>query len=288
MNLKYLKISKSNCDNDTGRILSKKPVYTAMSNGSWIAGGFARAVAHSIFNINNMTVKKYLVPNKYRGGEDREPCGDVDIFSPAHVEIDKIIHKMKTLKSYGGFATNFENVWFEDSDRSCPFSKYTIQLVDDQKYRYNTIEDCLSSFDIRNARYGIVLKENSYYLVYDDASLILDKNKTLDIVHAFGPFLAVRVLKYIIYKNCKNGMTPESHEKLTEWFIRAASGVWDEHFNERHLSSIANNIKNMQHYGYMKPEDLILFLGKWRYQYRKEKYGPSFDVDWAAHQIEKI
>jgi hypothetical protein len=38
----------------------------------------------------------------------------------------------------------------------------------------------------------------------------------------------------------------------------------------------------------MEIDNLVLFLGKWRHQYRKEKYGPIIDIDWAVDKIDKM
>lgn len=72
---------------------------------------------------------------------------------------------------------------------------------------------------------------------------------------------------------------------LTEWFIRAAVDQWPDHFHGRHLMSIRRGVSTLQSCGYMKKEDLALFLGKWKEKYTKEKYGPTVEVDWAVQRI---
>jgi len=281
MKLVYLKINRKNCNNDVGNILRKTIIRQPMVDGAWIAGGFARAVAHSVFSISSSGIEEYLVPNRNKWGVTSNIPGDVDIFSPKEVDLSKYANIGR--RSFGDFAMEtmclFDNKAYEPK-------RYTVQLVDHPKYRYNDVESCLESFDIVNSKYAIILKDGVYYLVYDKEALELDRSGYLNIAHTSGPFLAARVLKYLTYKKCCNGITQEGYKKLTEWFARAASGTWPVHFHGQHLTSIRSHICAMQSRGYMEIDNLVLFLGKWRHQYRKEKYGPVINVDWAVHKID--
>jgi hypothetical protein len=283
MDLIYLKINRKNCSNDVGSVLSKTIIRQTMGDGAWIAGGFARVVAHNIFNIDDVGIKEYLVPDRNKWGETSSVPGDVDIFSPVNVDLSKYTDAGR--RSFGDFALDSSCIF---GDETYEPKRYTVQLVDHPKYRYNNVESCLESFDIINSRYAIVLKDNAYYLVYDKEALWLDKNGCLNIAHTSGPFLAARVLKYLTYKKCYNGITQEGYKKLTEWFIRASSGSWPDHFHGQHLTSIRSHIHALQSRGYMEIDNLVLFLGKWRHQYRKEKYGPIIDIDWAVDKIDKM
>lgn len=285
MDLTYLKINNENCEPDVGKVLQNTIIYQTMKQGGWIAGGFARAVAHHVFDINSSGVKEYLIPNCDEWGNTNIPAGDVDVFSPVGIDLNKYIDE--GCRSYGGFATNSRCLLnnSRDSGYNDNSERYTVQLVDHPKYRYDNVDDCLTTFDIINSRYAIVLKDSAYYLAYDKVALKLDRNGYLDIAHTSGPFLAGRVLKYLIYRKCSKGITHEGYDKLTEWFSRAAAGIWPKHFYGQHLMSISSHVQAMHAYGYMKIDNLILFLGKWRHQYREEKYGPVLEIDWATHKI---
>ncbi|MBC8408843.1 MAG: hypothetical protein H8E12_09015 [Rhodobacteraceae bacterium] len=284
MDLTYLKINKENCESDVGKVLQNVIIRQTMKQGGWIAGGFARAVAHSVFNINNAVVKDYLIPNCDEWGNTSTPAGDVDVFSPVDTDLSE--HD-DGCRSYGGFATNSRCLLdsYTGSGYNDNSKRYTVQLVDHPEYRYNSVEDCLMAFDIINSRYAIVLKDNAYHLVYDKTALKLDRSGYLDIAHTSGPFLACRVLKYLIHRKCSKGITQHGYDKLTEWFSRAAAGIWPKHFYGHHLISISSHVRAMRAYGYMKIDNLVLFLGKWRHRYKEEMYGPVIEIDWAVHEI---
>ena len=184
MQLNKIQITIDNAPKHFGEVVAAKLVHMPLSQGAFIAGGFARCVAHQVLGISDIDIQWYLSPRYKSWDSPRRPSGDVDIFASAKINLDR--YEKDTRESCGYFA--------RDAYDNFSGNSYKIQLVTHPKYRYDNVTSCFKSFDIINARYAIVMEDNKYYLAWDESAEKVDREKQLDINDATGPFLASRVL----------------------------------------------------------------------------------------------
>jgi len=283
MKLERVKLTASEVDNDTSEVLAMKIVYEPMKNGAFIAGGFARCIAHMVLLNKGNGARDYLSPTMEQFSSPRP--GDVDIFFPPDIDMSEYL-AMGEL-SVGGFARNVFTSFDSDSKGGYR-NNWCVQLVDHKEFRYPDVTTCLASFDLVNSRYAIMAEAGSIYLYWDPEAIRLDKDKLIGICKSDTPFLSSRVMKYLNIRGCDNGLAPGSDEMLTEWFIRASSGAWPEYFSARHKSSVDKHVRVLARFDLMRVTDLTLFLGRWKQAIRKEKYGSEYVVDWACNKISEM
>ncbi|MAG27700.1 hypothetical protein CMI47_19385 [Candidatus Pacearchaeota archaeon] len=287
MKLERVRLTASEINSDAAEVLATKPVYVAMTMGGFIAGGFARSLAHSLLLDRKASIRNYLTPNNQWPRIASTP-GDVDIFSPASIDTLKIAAGSRSL---GDFAVNVPMKLSQQASAgvkevNMPWKReYVVQIVDHPRFRYEDVRSCLDSFDLINSRYAIAMDSGAIYLHWDPEAIRLDKSRQIGICRTDTPFLPARVAKYLRFRGCENGLAPGSDDMLTEWLIRASTGTWPEYFNARHKSSIDKHVRLMKMLDLMRVTDLTLFLGKWKQVVRKEKYGQEYIVDWACNQM---
>jgi hypothetical protein len=248
--------------------------------GGWIAGGFARQVAHHLLVKMKTSEEweKYLEPERRR---DYHP-GDVDVFLPKHITHVELEAGLLTLRdSYAQFAKNLQA-------NSRDHGRMNIQFVTAPEFRYNGVQDCLAAFDLYNARYAITYeKPGEFVLHWDPRALVADRLNRVSIVQTLSPFLGSRVLKYIEHRDCGNGLMPDSNELLLEWLVRVATGAWPDNFDAKHIVGTKGQVMKLREAGYVKTNELAFFINRWKIT-GKSAYGfPGKEVDWACDQIDK-
>ena len=317
MKLVHIEIDKSKLENVVVDFLDFLDENLDLSSGGWLAGGFPRMLGHHLFikkkenddwckyfRITNVLLENHFV-------DTLKHCvsqGDVDIFSPPHQTIDKVIKiqdvKKYTQPSYGRFAKNsegfckFRGSYLGDPD-SCDkeLNKHFIQsikfqFIDDQKMRYDTIEECFDSFDFVNCRYSLYKDcKNDWILVYDPRAIHADLQKKIEIHKNVSPFLGSRIIKYHVFRGCENGLTESSKVLLSEWYLKIICEDWDVDILPNHLRGIPKNLDNLFKLGFLEIEQLPPFLGKWTVSVQdmdSPLYGKTKVVDWAKNSIESF
>ena len=256
-------------------ILSLPAISTALSNGAYIAGGFARI----IFLCKR--VSSYLF------GQGR--VGDIDLFFSAREQIDAVTHVIRgaSHRSFGGNAREYTHAvpypilkQYENYTRG---SSFNLQIVDKAELIL-PIREQLDRFDFVNVRCAF----NDSEMLVDDRIMQLETDHLLQIGNSSSPYLSSRINKYI--KKGYVTITDDSREHITDWIIRALTGEFDAFYPEQtrnpSFGKLGINTMISAHAHLLRNEDLIMLLGMFKQEIRNNKYGPSVEIDMALSIIE--
>ncbi len=253
-------------------IFSLPLVRDSLDAGGWLAGGFPRNA------LLGSDLTDYF---RWEGNGIARPGrpGDVDIFFPtAEIAQQFTNHRYASSKSsIGGFAKE-SHVWIDGKNL------VNMQVIDHPDLCHGSLEKCLESFDFENCRVAITKD----HVVAPKGWRALEESKLIRILNNSSPFMGSRVMRYLTQRGM-SGLTHDSSEKLVEWLCRAATENFPG-YDSRHMNGIKTAVMNMAESGYLRQEDLILFLGKWTKIMSEGKYGKYFtvEVDWAINKIEEL
>lgn len=256
-------------------ILSLPAISTALSNGAYIAGGFARI----IFLSNRVST--------YLFGQGR--VGDIDLFFSAREQIDAVTHVIRgaSHRSFGGNAREYMHAvpyqilkQYENYTRG---SSFNLQIVDKAELIL-PIREQLDRFDFVNVRCAF----NDSELLVDDRIMQLETDHLLQIANSSSPYLCSRINKYI--KKGYVTITDDSREHITDWIIRALAGEFDAFYppltRDPTFGKLSINTLISGHAHLLRNEDLIMLLGMFKQEIRNNKYGPTVEIDMALSIIE--
>jgi hypothetical protein len=249
------------------KILSKSKVIAPLLDaGCYIAGGFGRAL------LNGSSIEEYLML-----GSRASMPGDIDIFYSDETraeEFQAIFSEERTLpRSWGQNA-------LESYER---LTRAKIQLVD-KKELILPVEVQLDRFDFTNAAVAITKDQIIYHKRFKE----IEEKKLLDVKNSISPFLASRIMKYISHRGL-TGVTPESEPQITDWLIRMTCEDFNPGFYKNvSKDTIFANMKTiLANESVTRTDDLMIVLGKFKYTYSAEPYGPQISVDFALNELKK-
>ena len=290
-------------------LFSHTNLVRVIKDKAWIAGGFARIVAHDEFKLtkskNHKNIEEYLYGN-----------GDIDIFSSSLSNIKnsymkftrgKLYQDAKKVSMYDCFQLNYDscfsnNVNFPERkalDLNTPqtFRAYNAQHIKLQfvnKFFYDNIKDCFDNFDFTNCKYALTFLNKKFIIHYDKKALEFDKIKVLNLEHCNSPLLGNRIIKYLTRKKCLDGLyESESNQNILSSFcLKVLANDWDKVYKDNFYNTLtpANLfVPRLHDIIKLKKEDLILFLGKItmsKTQYHNGGYGhysysETRNYDWA-------
>lgn len=263
------------------RVLKRIEESVSIGEKVWIAGGFPRRIAHYLMLDAPAETEDY-----FRNG------GDVDIFVSPGIPLEDLWKGPNQIleKSMAGFA------------KETMLGGFKIQIVTHEKLRYETVEECLNSFDIHNSMYAITKENNQWKIYWSLEAVEADKKKEVKIHRVDSPLLGSRIIKYIWQRGCSSGVSEDSKKILPSWFLNVLCENWNEVSLPISKTSFqpASIISKMIKEGLVRKEDVALFLGKWRMKKRLKvdaddddddifNYsGFAVEVDWAEVMAEKI
>lgn len=255
-------------------ILNLPAISTALSNGAYIAGGFARVV------LLGKRVSTYLFGHGNRG--------DIDLFFSSRDQIEATTYVIRgaSHRSFGGNAREYSHVVSPQILKPYEYyavgTTFSLQIVDKEELIL-PIRDQLTRFDFVNVRCAFNDKE----MLADDRIMKLEGDHLLQVGSSRSPYLSSRIIKYI--KKGYVSVTDDSREHITDWIIRALAGEFDAFYPEKTRNStfgklgIQSLITN--HSYLLRNEDLIMLLGMFKQEIKGGKYGPSVEVDMALNII---
>jgi len=274
--------------------LSQEKFTICFDKGAWIAGGFARLLAHHVLTLSTgdvtllesvyslMTPPVGYIP--YRFKEYFEQGGDIDFFF-SNTQQPKAAYEALTspvidgqsppIGIGGGYRGNgpfAKNVMLDDNIK--------MQLV--EKFIYADIKQTFESFDFMNSCYAIRSKDSRFYLVYHPKARLFDRKKQLCINNANSPYTLGRMRKYLLHRGI-DSISSESREVFLEILIRGACLTYDKKYNLYGSPLIYSGVKFLYGKGLISVENVALFLGK--FKIAADNYGQSYD--WALREIEQ-
>lgn len=273
-------------------------ISNALDANLWIAGGFARKIAHEYFKLNNenseekinLRLRSYL------------KNGDIDFFSNNSIDMKKVIdnfysrcfiefiHDGTKVNDYE--ETKYSKSFYLSSNKDIDNVK--IQFVD--KIIHSSIEKCFEEFDIKNCKFAFYKNKDKYFIKYDINALKADRLGLLEIDHSNSPFLGRRIFKYLNKDTVIKGLsTSETTQKnLNNFLYKCASFDWDqkkynllpttEKFIEYslYLLNKKHKLNNFQ---------LSMFIGMFNCEVgvEEDSYGIYLmsNIDWASNQIKE-
>ena len=290
-------------------LFSHTNLVRVIKDNAWIAGGFARIVAHNEFKLsqskNHKNIEEYLYGN-----------GDIDIFSSSLSNIKNSYMKFTRGKLYQAakkaglnnyFTLNYEscfsnNINFPEKkglDANTPqsFRSHDIQHIKLQfvnKFFYDSIKDCFDNFDFTNCKYALTFSNKKFILHYVNEALEFDKLRALNLEHCNSPLLGNRIIKYLTRKKCLDGLyESESNQNILSSFcLKVLANDWDKVYEENFYTSLTPEnlcLTRLHDIVKLKKEDLILFLGKitmsntqyYSGGYGHYSYSETKTYDWA-------
>lgn len=256
-------------------ILSLPAISAALSNGAYIAGGFARVV------LLGKRVSSYLFGHGRRG--------DIDLFFSSREQIEYVAHVLQRAshRSFGGNAREYCHALpyqnLKPYEHYVTGSSFTLQVVDKEELIL-PIREQLERFDFVNVRCAFNDKE----MLADDRIMQLEKDYMLQVGNSNSPYLSSRIIKYI--KKGYVTVTDDSREQITDWIIRALAGEFDSFYPEKTRDSKFGKLGIQSlvsgHSYLLRNEDLIMLLGQFKQELQDGKYGPTVEVDMALNIIE--
>ena len=85
----------------------------------------------------------------------------------------------------------------------------------------------LSSFDFANLQRCYFYKDDILAVCESKRCIVLSGTNLLELRHSQSPMMMMRIYKYLKHRGYKN-VTPESYAHITDWLIRARSGLFKE------------------------------------------------------------
>ena len=287
-------------------ILENNVIKECFKHNMWIAGGFSRKIGRIVLGLDKhdknskKSILKYFKQN-----------GDIDFFSDRLSNVNTVYRKVSenycAAQDHWEFNENSKlkskNLTEPDFPWLSPFANNvdikrlnaTIQLVN--KFNFNTIEECLDSFDLLNCRYAIYKKGSNYFLVYDKKLLSWEKKNSLVLCHSKTPFLGNRIVKYMRKHDMSFADTKDNINVFEEYLYKMSANIWKEEVDiEISDMNIGSTIKNLHRTSSLSPNQLSLFIGKISANVADEvktlrgSYGiftctTYKNVDWATNEI---
>lgn len=262
-------------------LLEMPMIKESLQAGGTIAGGFVRQVlkeedlfqylASPLWTTNNEGMPfdqifsdsykpETIIKDGYRG--------DIDIFFENESMLKQVVDEHARYKWIDGFNISESmtglcaNICYDPRvilGKDKINGRLKIQLVSEF---YGDAEGILETFDFLNTKCAI----DSQWVYYMDGFFELEKSKTLEVVNSSGPLLGSRILKYMNARGLSSGITPKSHEAVTEWVTRYSANIWGEHplakmaQAETFGGSIMQRL--MQRDDILQTSDLVLLIGK--------------------------
>ena len=291
-------------------IFNDKVIDVCLENDAWIAGGFARKIAHMYFDVQQSMTGAGVLPyqnivNYFKHG------GDIDIFTTSKENLDRIENiildhsdknevKSEFKKSYytSPFALNF----LPEADIGLNQQGYlrqrgklfhNIQIVN--KFFFKNVKECFNSFDFTNCKYALRKHKNGYTLYYSNLALEDDKKGLLNICHTDSPFLGNRIYKYCWKHSLQVADNQNNKEMLKDFCLKLLTKNWDKKFKFYSENTFLEySAKNLHKATNMSVEDLSLFIGKINHNVNimiPQGYGyyiANEIVDWATHEIQNM
>lgn len=268
--------------------LSQEKFTICFDKGAWIAGGFARHLAHHVLTLSAgdvtllESVYRLMTPPvgyiPYRFKEYFEQGGDIDFFF-SNTQQPKAAYEALTRRGHQNVLMAFRG--------NGPFAKNVtldgnikMQLV--EKFIYADIKQTFESFDFMNSCYAIRSKDSRFYLVYHPKARLFDRKKQLCINNANSPYTLGRMRKYLLYRGI-DSISSESRAVFLEILIRGACLTYDKKYNLYGSHLIYSGVKFLYDKGLISMENVVLFLGK--FKIKGNNYGQSYD--WALREIEQ-
>ena len=295
-------------------LFSHTNLVRVIKDNAWIAGGFARIVAHDEFKLslskNHKKIEEYLYSN-----------GDIDIFSSslsniksAHMkftrgELYKAAKKVAHINDC--LPLNYEscfsnNVNFPEkkalelnshqSLRSYDTQRIKIQFVN--KFFYNNIKDCFNNFDFTNCKYALTFSNKKFILHYENEALEFDTIKSLNLEHCNSPLLGNRIIKYLTSKKNLDVLyeSERNQDILSSFCLKLLAGDWEKVYSDNFYNALTPKnlcITRLHDVVKLKKEDLVIFLGKItlpttsfsNYGYGHYSFSETRNYDWAIDQL---
>lgn len=292
-------------------ILSNETIDLSFEKNMWIAGGFARKLGRIILGYEKYdknTIRK--IKKYFKEG------GDIDAFTDSESNVNAVFNKTKEKYYYKLSPPDILSSSIYDPYRDGPVSSpdfpwespfannvdlrqlnATLQLVN--KFTFNSITECLNSFDIANCRYAISKKGNTYFLTYDKNITGYELNNSIKLCHAKTPFLGNRINKYMKKYNLSFNEEKENLSIFEDYLYKMNSNTWKEEIGfDVHDEIIKSTIKSLHKTKSFTPQQLSLFIGKItipivdEIKHYKSSYGvQTFTIfkvgDWASSEISK-
>jgi len=292
-------------------ILSNKTLELSFEKNMWIAGGFARKIGRIILGYEkydkniSKKIKKYF-----------KEGGDIDAFTDDERNVNSVFKKSKENYYHKLSPSDILSSSIYDPYRNGPASSpdfpwespfannidlrqlsATLQLVN--KFTFNSIIECLNSFDLANCRYAISKKGNTYYLTYDKNMTEYELNNSIKLCHAKTPFLGNRINKYINKYGLSFNEEKENLNIFEDYLYKMNSNVWKEELGfDVHDEIIKSTIKSLHKTKNFTPQQLSIFIGNIttsitdEIKQCKSSYGEKTLVvykigDWASSEISK-
>ena len=122
----------------------------------------------------------------------------------------------------------------------------------------------LSSFDFANLQRCYFYKGENLVVCESKKCIELVNSKLLELRHSKSPMMMMRTYKYLKHRGYE-GVTENSYTHITDWLIRARSGLFKEKIDGIQLfqDAIDNfSIENLIKDGTIQTKDLALLIGK--------------------------
>lgn len=268
-------------------------ITSILKNNIWIAGGFSRLIGICNFNINSKPFKEEITEYLYVKG------GDIDLFTDSEYTLHKSMSLINPFEK-DSFDDLFSNVFSKTFNFDTKkvnsqgfYNRIKIQFV--SKFFYESINDCLNSFDFTNCKFGIELKDNNFYIHYDKEALKYEKEDKLNLEHCNSPLLAKRIMKYIRNKGLELYRSKSNNDILRNYYYKVVTKSWDKVFTENMEISNFNidalGVNRLEKIINMSQEDLVIFIGQLsipEYECISQGYGNYMmvgEVDWASKLI---
>ena len=291
-------------------VFDDKVIDVCLESDAWIAGGFARKIAHMYFDIHQSMSDNGVLPyqnivNYFKHG------GDIDIFTTSRENLDHIENiildpscknevKNEYRKSY--YASPFALNFLPEAEFSFNQHGYlnqrgkvfhTVQIVN--KFFFKNVKECFNSFDFTNCKYALRKQKNGYTLYYSNIALEDDKKGLLNICHTNSPFLGNRIYKYCWKHLLQVADNQNNKEMLKDFCLKLITKTWDKKFKFYSENTFLEySAKNLHKAKTMSLEDLSLFIGKINHNINimiPQGYGyyiANEIVDWATHEIQNM
>ena len=305
-NYKQVKIEKSLFP-FVYKVLRNNIIEECFKKNMWIAGGFSRKVGRIVLGLDKHDKNSYKNMLKYF-----KQNGDIDFFtdniSNTRTVYNKVEHDFFIAEEHH-WACNEDsklrsrNLSDPDFPWSSPFANNidvkrlnaTLQLVN--KFNFNSIEECLESFDLLNCRYAIYKKGSNYFLVYDNNLVNCEKDNSLVLCHSKTPFLGNRIEKYMRKYDMTFSSIKSNINIFEDYLYKMSANVWKEEVGiEISDMVIGSTIKRLHKISHLSPNQLSMFIGKIsanvadEVKYMRSSYGiftctTYKNVDWASNEI---
>lgn len=304
-NYKQIKIEKSIFP-FVYRVLENNVIKECFNKNMWIAGGLSRKIGRIVLGLDKHDKNSYKNILKYF-----KQNGDIDFFTDNISNINNVYNKIENNYFISeefdwslnvGSKLRSKNLRDPDFPWLSPFANNidlkrlnaTIQLVN--KFNFNSIEECLDSFDLLNCRYAIYKKEKNYFLVYND-NLKYEKELSLSLCHSKTPFLGNRIVKYMRKHNMSFANTTNNINIFEEYLYKMSANSWKEEVDiEISDMVMGSTIKRLNKIRHLSPSQLSMFIGKisGNVAVKSQNFSNSYgayslttykNVDWASNEI---